>query len=41
MNQWSFWLQVYFYAMRYADENAPVLYSSRIDGMLLPFEKEL
>lgn len=33
-----FWHVIYDHAMECADQNRPVLYSSRIDGALLPFE---
>lgn len=35
-NVYSFWLHIYLYTLQAADENAPVFYSSRIDGALLP-----
>jgi hypothetical protein len=41
MNAWSLWLHVYWYAMDRAAADAPVHYFSRIDGALLPAEKEI
>jgi hypothetical protein len=40
-NVYSFWLNIYLYALQCADENAPVFYFSRIDGALLPQVRDL
>ena len=40
MNAWSFWLHIYLYSMDRAAANAPVCFSSRIDGALLPVDPE-
>lgn len=34
----DFWLWIYDVALQSADAGTPVLYSSRIDGCLLPME---
>ena len=39
-NTWSFWLHIYLYALNSADEDFPTIYSSRIDGAILPYFKE-
>ena len=39
-NVWSFWLHIYFCALESATENHPTLYSSRIDGAVLPYYGE-
>jgi hypothetical protein len=39
--KWSFWLHLYLHALGCADADAPVLFHSRIDGALLPADKEL
>lgn len=36
INLYSFWLFIYMHSLKCADENAPVLFYSRIDGALLP-----
>jgi hypothetical protein len=41
MNAWSLWLHVYLYSLDRAAANAPAHYFSRIDGALLPAEKEV
>lgn len=35
-NVYSFWVHLYTYALKCADENQPTLFSSRIDGAVLP-----
>ena len=39
INVWSFWLQIYIYSLESADNNYPTLCSSRIDGAVLPYER--
>lgn len=36
-NPFSFWLVLYLASLDHADTNGHTLYSSRIDGALLPF----
>ena len=39
-NPYSFWLALYLYSLDGAASNYPTLYSSRIDGALLPYSKD-
>lgn len=40
LNAWSFWVYIYIYTLQCADENAPTHFFSRIDGTLLPQERD-
>lgn len=37
LNPYSFWLALYLYSLNSAANDYPTLYSSRIDGALLPY----
>jgi hypothetical protein len=34
-NLYSIWVHIYMYALKYADENQPTCFSSRIDGAVM------